>query len=323
MAGQYDYSYYTDDTAAAVTGSMGVFSIVMSVFCIAIGLIALIAMYKIFKKFGKPGWIAIVPIYNMWTLFELVGFKGWFSIIPFLNTIIYIISLVKLAEKFGKKTGFILGIIFFSPIFLSILGFSKSMPVDAQLNNNIDNPVNNVPEPLKPYVNENANESTASADPVPAPVNEPVAPVEPSPVIETPIPVVQEVQPVNPVITEEPKQQFFTEPSPVDVQTEPEVNNNVQIPVADAFNMKPETPVVPVAPVEPVAPIVQNTPVEPIVQNTPVEPVVQSTPVEPVVPQAEPINPQTSTQVQSKVCPKCGTQVDSNATFCFMCGEKF
>ena len=36
-------------------------------------IILIAAMWKVFTKAGKPGWAAIIPIYNIWVLLEIAG----------------------------------------------------------------------------------------------------------------------------------------------------------------------------------------------------------------------------------------------------------
>ena len=40
---------------------------------LAIAILGIIAMWKIFVKAGEPGWAAIVPFYNIYTLFKITG----------------------------------------------------------------------------------------------------------------------------------------------------------------------------------------------------------------------------------------------------------
>ena len=97
-------------------------------------LVNLIGMIKIYKKLNKPGWAVIVPIYNMWALFEGVGLPGWLSILPVANFIGLIVAYFRLAKVLNKSTGFGLGLVFLSFIFIPILGFS-----DAKMSTNDDN----------------------------------------------------------------------------------------------------------------------------------------------------------------------------------------
>ena len=86
-------------------------------------------MWKIFSKAGQPGWAAIIPVYNMVVLLQIVKKPIWWIlllIIPFVNIIIGLIVLYRLARVFGKGIGFTLGLIFLSIIFYPILAFGKS-----------------------------------------------------------------------------------------------------------------------------------------------------------------------------------------------------
>ena len=44
---------------------------------LAIGLAVVAANWKIFSKAGKPGWAAIIPIYNLVVWLEIVGRPTW------------------------------------------------------------------------------------------------------------------------------------------------------------------------------------------------------------------------------------------------------
>ena len=44
---------------------------------LAIVLLMIASMWKVFTKAGKPGWAAIVPIYNTIVLLEIVGKPIW------------------------------------------------------------------------------------------------------------------------------------------------------------------------------------------------------------------------------------------------------
>jgi len=86
-------------------------------------------LWKIFTKAGKPGWAAIVPIYNCIVLLEIVGKPIWWIIlllIPCVNIIVSIMLNVELAKKFGKGIGFAIGIIILPFVFIPILGFGKA-----------------------------------------------------------------------------------------------------------------------------------------------------------------------------------------------------
>ena len=99
------------------------------IFALAIAVVSIVAMWKIFTKAGKPGWAAIVPFYNIYTEFEIAGMNGWMFLlllIPFVNFIVMIMLYLKLAKAFGKGTGFGIGLIFLNFIFTLILAFGSA-----------------------------------------------------------------------------------------------------------------------------------------------------------------------------------------------------
>lgn len=90
------------------------------------------AMWRIFSKAGKPGWAAIIPIYNVIVLLEVVGRPIWWIIlmfIPLVNIVVGIIVIFDLAKSFGKGVGFGFGLLFLSIIFYPILGFGSAQYV--------------------------------------------------------------------------------------------------------------------------------------------------------------------------------------------------
>ena len=101
----------------------------MTILSLALAVLGIVAMWKIFEKAGKPGWAAIIPFYNVYVLFEITWGNGWkflFLLIPIANIVFAIITMVKLAKAFGKGGGFAVGLIFLSIIFYCILAFDQS-----------------------------------------------------------------------------------------------------------------------------------------------------------------------------------------------------
>jgi len=113
------------EAAAAIAGTVGlVYAVVMFV----VVAIMIAGMWKIFAKAGKPGWAAIVPIYNLIVLLEIVGKPAWWVVLMFLpgvNFVIAILIYLELAKAFGKGTGFAVGLIVFPVVFFPMLGFGK------------------------------------------------------------------------------------------------------------------------------------------------------------------------------------------------------
>jgi uncharacterized membrane protein YhaH (DUF805 family) len=112
------------NTAAAQGGSMigGLIGLAILVFLIA-------AMWKVFTKAGKAGWLILIPIVNVYQLLKIAGRPGWWLIlflIPLVNLIISILVSMDIAKSFGKGAGFGLGLAFLGPIFYPILGFGSA-----------------------------------------------------------------------------------------------------------------------------------------------------------------------------------------------------
>ena len=92
-------------------------------------IITLIANWILFQKMGREGWESIIPFYNQYVLFEELYGNGWkflLLLIPFYNIYVCIKLNIDLAHGFHKSTGFGIGLLFLSFIFLSILAFSSA-----------------------------------------------------------------------------------------------------------------------------------------------------------------------------------------------------
>jgi hypothetical protein len=94
---------------------------------IAISVVIIAAMWKIFSKAGQPGWAAIIPIYNLIVWCKIVGRPAWWVLLWLICfPIFHIILCIDLAKSFGKGVGFTVGLIFLSVIFFPILGFGNA-----------------------------------------------------------------------------------------------------------------------------------------------------------------------------------------------------
>lgn len=104
---------------------LGAFAIIW----LAIVVLLIASMWKIFTKAGKPGWAAIVPIYNLVVLLEITGKPTWWIIlfiIPTVNIVFLIMMYHSLSLSFGKDAGFTVGLILLGIVFLPILAFGDA-----------------------------------------------------------------------------------------------------------------------------------------------------------------------------------------------------
>jgi hypothetical protein len=99
---------------------------------IVIIVLSIISSWKIFEKAGREGWIALIPFYNIYVHFEICGKPGWWTFlffVPLANIyvlVMFLVSQIELAKRFGKTTGFGIGLIFMPTIFRMILAFDDS-----------------------------------------------------------------------------------------------------------------------------------------------------------------------------------------------------
>ena len=87
------------------------------------------SMWTIFSKAGKPGWAALVPIYNLIVLLDIVGKPWWWLLlmfIPIVNFVVIIMIYHNLSLSFGKGAGFTVGLILLGIVFLPLLAFGDA-----------------------------------------------------------------------------------------------------------------------------------------------------------------------------------------------------
>jgi hypothetical protein len=107
----------------------GIGGLIGFIIYLAVIVIVIVGAWKIFEKAGKPGWTAIIPFYNLIVLLEIAGRPIWWFIlllIPFVGWVVGIIVCVDVAKKFGKGTGFGVGLALLSFIFVPLLGFGDA-----------------------------------------------------------------------------------------------------------------------------------------------------------------------------------------------------
>jgi len=96
---------------------------------LALVALALAGWWKIFVKAGKPGWAALIPIYNLIVMLEIAGRPIWWVvlfIIPVVNLVILVLVCIELVGRFGKSPLFGLGLALLGFIFAPMLGFGDA-----------------------------------------------------------------------------------------------------------------------------------------------------------------------------------------------------
>ena len=101
----------------------------MGLVWLAVVVLLVASMWKVFVKAGKPGWAALVPFYNLFVLLQIVGKPTWWFVlllIPFANIVALILIQLQVAKVFSKSTGFGIGLTFLPFVFYPMLAFSDA-----------------------------------------------------------------------------------------------------------------------------------------------------------------------------------------------------
>jgi Family of unknown function (DUF5684) len=127
MAVDYTYTTYDDlySTPEASGGMLAVFWIAYLV----ILLIMVVSLWKIFTKAGKPGWAALIPIYNLVVLLQMVRRPVWWvllMLVPLVNIVVLIVVYDDVAKAFGRGVGTTLLLILLPFIGWPMLAFGSA-----------------------------------------------------------------------------------------------------------------------------------------------------------------------------------------------------
>ncbi len=132
-----DLGYYDSGASDKVAGGLAaMFGTSTMVASLAISILAVIGLWKIFNKADVPGWYSIIPIVNVYQLTKIATGNGWLFLlilIPGIGMLAWSILIgIKLAAAFGKGIGYVLGIILFAPIMYMVLGFGSADYIGPQ-----------------------------------------------------------------------------------------------------------------------------------------------------------------------------------------------
>lgn len=124
----------TSDAAAA--GGLMAFLGAYLIFVLVFAVFMAVVMWKLFEKAGKPGWAAIVPIYNVWTFAEIAGRPGWWGLAfllsfipvvgPLLSLAVSVILDIDVAKAFGKDPAFAILLVLLPFIGFPMLAFGDA-----------------------------------------------------------------------------------------------------------------------------------------------------------------------------------------------------
>ena len=93
----------------------------------------IIVKWILFKKAGRHGWEAIIPVYNRWVLYEISGYPGYYMFFIFIPCVGYIIDFVftimaaiSISKKFKQDPAYAILIILLPLIGYAVLAFGSS-----------------------------------------------------------------------------------------------------------------------------------------------------------------------------------------------------
>lgn len=113
------------DSAASAAVSLPI-----TLLSIVIGVLTIVALWKVFTKAGEHGWAAIVPLYNAYVEFRVAGFNPWLFLlllIPIVNVVMAILVAVRIGTAFGKSLVWSIFLLILLPVIgLLILGFGSA-----------------------------------------------------------------------------------------------------------------------------------------------------------------------------------------------------
>ena len=102
---------------------------ILVVLYLAIIVLMIVSLWKVFTKAGKPGWACLIPIYNIIVMIEITGKPLWWFfmfLIPGVNLVFAIWMLNLISKSFGNGVGFTIGLLLLPIIFWPILGLGSS-----------------------------------------------------------------------------------------------------------------------------------------------------------------------------------------------------
>jgi hypothetical protein len=118
---------YDANSAGALAGFAAIIGVLI-IPIIIIWVIMIISHWKIYEKAGKPGWAAIIPIYNIIVLLEIIGKPVWWILlllIPCVNIVFAIWMTNLLSKSFGQSEGFTVGLLLLGVVFYPVLAFGN------------------------------------------------------------------------------------------------------------------------------------------------------------------------------------------------------
>lgn len=167
-----NHYYVTTLPSYAATVTLGGLFFFLYVIVMAWAILSIIGWWQMYKKAGEHGWASLVPFYCNFVMYRISWGNGWVFLAPIvllfsaiityinMNLLALFISLVcsiativincitmhKISKSFGHGLGYTLGLIFFSAVFVMILGLGRSEYIGPNGIKKTGNNANNRPD---------------------------------------------------------------------------------------------------------------------------------------------------------------------------------
>ena len=129
MGGVLGTMLVQSDSDGAASAVMAMFGLGFFLVWLVLLVLMIASVWTVFTKAGQPGWTVLIPIYNGIVWLRVAGKPWWWLflfLIPLVNIIVGIIAAIDMAKKFGKGTGFGIGLAFLGFIFYPILAWGDA-----------------------------------------------------------------------------------------------------------------------------------------------------------------------------------------------------
>ena len=125
--------------SASYSNAGSTVSLIFWIIGLVVCIFYLVCEWILFKKAGKPGWACLIPIYSSYVQFDIIygkGIKFLLLLVPFLNILVANSVAIRIANVYGKSTGFGIVTMYFSFITIPMLAFGSAEyqgPIDEFL----------------------------------------------------------------------------------------------------------------------------------------------------------------------------------------------
>jgi len=118
-----------ENTGAGGLGALLAVGGTILLVALALAVVLIIGLWKVYVKAGQPGWAVLIPFYNVYILLKIAGRPGWWLVlclIPLVNIVIALMVAIDVAKAFGQSAVFGVVLLFLlSGIGYLVLGFGN------------------------------------------------------------------------------------------------------------------------------------------------------------------------------------------------------